>query len=470
MTCQTAIFLPQPPTSAQLAPSQSTELELTQFNSTIRNHHRTRSDTSDTNTNADSSLPQRPTEEPSDDEVTQIDREMSRTPLLLRSAPAHGTGSYGVLPIHVDTSDDEDGEIGSTRRNWRNAKGKGKSSLRRTVSAHDDGPSTACDAQEDIEPARKRKNSVQVKRRKWGSEDAFGSVVDGAQGLGSEPRFTTSALPSFDTGRTSVFEGLHSSSESDDDDLLRESNANGSSHNKSHTIEFPNGEVTDNSPYAQVRASVPPTDNVTLSINTPRMWTLSIFFAIFGSATNLFFSLRYPSVSITPVIALLIVHPMGLLWDRILKRSDDPDEVFENGSLRKHKRDGSQVVIGGDDDSDGDEYESTTQPERAPSNSGSSRPTEKWTRRLRLWLAQGRWNEKEHCCVFISSNVSFGFAFATDVGSLESSTYPSTNKLLRSSLSKPSSITKKSLSFTRSFLRCRLKYLATPLPEPLAAF
>jgi OPT family small oligopeptide transporter len=34
---------------------------------------------------------------------------------------------------------------------------------------------------------------------------------------------------------------------------------------------------------------------------------------------------------------------------------------------------------------------------------------------LRLWLAQGRWNEKEHSCVYISSNVSFGFAFATDV-------------------------------------------------------
>ncbi len=34
---------------------------------------------------------------------------------------------------------------------------------------------------------------------------------------------------------------------------------------------------------------------------------------------------------------------------------------------------------------------------------------------FRLWLAQGKWNEKEHACVYISSNVSFGFAFATDV-------------------------------------------------------
>jgi hypothetical protein len=35
--------------------------------------------------------------------------------------------------------------------------------------------------------------------------------------------------------------------------------------------------------------------------------------------------------------------------------------------------------------------------------------------RVRVWLGQGEWNEQEHCCVYIASNVSFGFAFATDV-------------------------------------------------------
>jgi hypothetical protein len=157
--------------------------------------------------------------------------------------------------------------------------------------------------------------------------------------------------------------------------------------------DLPNGSTpppADDSPYAQVRASVPPTDNVTLSINTPRMWILSIIFAIFGSSTNLFFSLRYPSVSITPVIALLIVHPLGLVWDTLLKCEDDPDEIFVNGTLERfeaRRSDGSLPTL----------------------------KLHKWTRRLRLWLAQGKWNEKEHCCVFIASNVSFGFAFATDV-------------------------------------------------------
>jgi OPT family oligopeptide transporter len=105
-------------------------------------------------------------------------------------------------------------------------------------------------------------------------------------------------------------------------------------------------------------------------------------FALAGSATNLFFSLRYPSVAITPVIALVLVHPLGRLWDLALKRDDDPRESFDEGIL---------------------------QPSSSPPEDVSGRS------KLRLWLAQGRWNEKEHACVYISSNVSFGFAFATDV-------------------------------------------------------
>ncbi|KAF6821172.1 OPT oligopeptide transporter [Colletotrichum musicola] len=136
----------------------------------------------------------------------------------------------------------------------------------------------------------------------------------------------------------------------------------------------------DNSPHEVVRASVPPTDNITLSINTPRMWILSVLFSVLGSSTNLFFSLRYPSVAITPVIALLLVHPLGLIWDFVLKSPSDPPEEFVDGVL---------------------------QPQGASPKSSFTR--------LRRWLAQGRWNEKEHTCVYVSSNVSFGFAFATDV-------------------------------------------------------
>lgn len=141
----------------------------------------------------------------------------------------------------------------------------------------------------------------------------------------------------------------------------------------------------DNSPYAQVRASVAATDDTSASINTPRMWALSLTCALLGSATNLFFSLRYPSVAITPVIALVIVHPLGRLWDTLLKYDGDPTATFEDGNrvMPVKLQDGL-----------------------------SNRPTKT---RLRLWLSQGNWNGKEHACVYISSNVSFGFAFATDV-------------------------------------------------------
>lgn len=142
---------------------------------------------------------------------------------------------------------------------------------------------------------------------------------------------------------------------------------------------------SDNSPYAQVRASVAATDDTSASINTPRMWILSLICALLGSATNLFFSLRYPSVAITPVIALVVVHPLGRLWDKLLRYNDDPAETFENGDRVKPLK--SQAPL-------------------------SNRPLKT---QLRLWLSQGSWNGKEHACVYISSNVSFGFAFATDV-------------------------------------------------------
>ncbi|KAF5647169.1 sexual differentiation process isp4 [Fusarium sp. NRRL 52700] len=145
-------------------------------------------------------------------------------------------------------------------------------------------------------------------------------------------------------------------------------------------------EHQENSPHEAVRASVPPTDNTALSINTPRMWCLSVIFAILGSSTNLFFSLRYPSVAITPVIALLLVHPLGHLWDFVLKRPYDPEEEFVDGV-------------------------------RTTSVSDDAHGSHKVNRRTRWrrWLAQGSWNEKEHTCVYVSSNVAFGFAFATDV-------------------------------------------------------
>lgn len=159
------------------------------------------------------------------------------------------------------------------------------------------------------------------------------------------------------------------------------------------------------------------------------MWTLSLLFALLGSGTNLFFSLRYPSVTITPVIPLVLVHPLGRLWDRLLKRADDPPETFEDGFLE----------------------------ERGPSPGEDTRVVSR-KHNIRLWLAQGSWNEKEHACVYISSNVSFGFAFATDVRVLEKGFKSYGADLIsRSSSSSQSSIIKRLVSF--------IKYYSLSLPK-----
>lgn len=277
---------------------------------------------------------------------------MSRNPLLIRSSPALGTGSYGAVPVMGDASgsiEDSDDEQHITNRK-KNSKSRGK----RVQSAHDVADSHG----QFTEPRLHRLSSEWLRRRS--------SSVTSDIGMGLDAKTSFAVNPAI----------AENKAESSNASIRTESGSEAELEYTPTTEDPP-----DNSPYPEVRASVPATDNTTLSINTPRMWTLSILFAMAGSATNLFFSLRYPSVAITPVIALVLVHPLGKLWDFLLKREDDQEQFFIDGTLQK-----DDVGI------------EQTRKEK-----------------LRLWLAQGRWNEKEHACVYISSNVSFGFAFATDV-------------------------------------------------------
>lgn len=145
----------------------------------------------------------------------------------------------------------------------------------------------------------------------------------------------------------------------------------------------------------QIGTTVPVSDDTSLSISTPRMWTLALVSALVGSSMNLLFSLRYPSVTLTPIISLLVMHPLGLLWDRTFKRHDDQQYSFSAAP-------GSTSPC------------EATSPGPRRASQMLPRPEGFWLR-LRLWLAQGEWNSKEHTCVFVSSNVSFVFAFATDI-------------------------------------------------------
>lgn len=313
-----------------------------------------------------------------------LDKNMSRAPLLVRSSPAQGTGSYGGLPILSMSSSPGESDLDSDHvtirdRILRRGKRKGKSKLRESEPATSHYSTFLNRSQDESIRSEPIYTNSRTRRRsiKNGSASrALNLDFEEQEESGLEPRFNASSVASSTPDVLEYLKSSSSSSRFDDPDAAESSESD-----ELHDLKS-NGQPSDNSPYTQVRASVAATDDVSLSINTPRMWMLSMFFAILGSSTNLFFSLRFPSVSITPIIALLLVHPLGLLWDQIFKRGDDPHEVFVNGSIQPGEP------------SDSQDY---------------------WKRRLRLWLAQGRWNEKEHCCVYISSNVSFGFAFATDV-------------------------------------------------------
>ncbi|KAJ5152829.1 uncharacterized protein N7482_009307 [Penicillium canariense] len=303
---------------------------------------------------------------------------MSRAPLL-RTSPALGSSSYSAVRFPQDESDenDDDSDPASRQHHPRHEELPGP--LRASFESSAEGPSS--DGQR--RRSKPKRSHSSSRRRSSGlyteGHKRRSSLATSEVGMGADSKY------SFATGLAvpgnPVMQETPASSPylTSDDEYISDVDDEGA---KPFDEDPP-----DNSPYAQVRATVPATDDISLSINTPRMWILALLFSLTGSAANLFFSLRYPSVAITPIIALVLVHPLGKTWDVLLKRTDDPLEVFENGTLDHRES------LSGDID--------------APD------PT-RFTR-IRLWLGQGRWNEKEHACVYISSNVSFGFAFATDV-------------------------------------------------------
>ena len=272
---------------------------------------------------------------------TRILNLMSRSPLLGASSSTGGANSYGAL--NSDDQDDNDGDDQVSSSAFRNG------------------------VSDQTLDARRRRPSCSGPRSRT---RAHGKLV---------PRPTSPMLIA-EPGLAGRHVGdIGGGLPADGSDVGED----GEDVDEAISIDENDNDPPDNSPYSQVRASVAATDNISVSINTPRMWTLSMLCALLGSATNLFFSLRYPSVAITPVIALVVVHPLGRAWDALLKSDGDPLVEYQYG-LKIQQPDGWQ-------------------------GSQSLR------RRIRLWLSQGAWNEKEHACVYISSNVAFGFAFATDV-------------------------------------------------------
>ena len=63
--------------------------------------------------------------------------------------------------------------------------------------------------------------------------------------------------------------------------------------------------ATQNSPYAEVRANVDPTDDPDMACSTIRAWVIGIAFSLGGSFIDNLFAFRYPSISIGVNVAQL---------------------------------------------------------------------------------------------------------------------------------------------------------------------
>ncbi|EGX93023.1 Oligopeptide transporter OPT superfamily [Cordyceps militaris CM01] len=80
--------------------------------------------------------------------------------------------------------------------------------------------------------------------------------------------------------------------------------------------------ITNNSPYAEVRAVVDNHDDATLPVSTIRAWTIGILFSVFLAFVNQLFSIRYPSIRFDTNVAQLLAYPLGKAWERWMPRAD----------------------------------------------------------------------------------------------------------------------------------------------------
>ncbi len=78
--------------------------------------------------------------------------------------------------------------------------------------------------------------------------------------------------------------------------------------------------MLNDSPYAEVRAVVEPTDDPTTPVGTFRAVVLGTIFAILGTGVNQFFDFRYPGIYLSTYVVQLLAMPCGQLMARILPR------------------------------------------------------------------------------------------------------------------------------------------------------
>lgn len=73
----------------------------------------------------------------------------------------------------------------------------------------------------------------------------------------------------------------------------------------------------EDSPYESVRAAVRREDGEEIA-NTLRAWILGFIFVTAAAGVNMFLSMRNPAIAISTVVILLLVHPIGMFWARVV--------------------------------------------------------------------------------------------------------------------------------------------------------
>ncbi|KAG6872081.1 hypothetical protein C0995_013225 [Termitomyces sp. Mi166 len=69
--------------------------------------------------------------------------------------------------------------------------------------------------------------------------------------------------------------------------------------------------LEDDSPYPEVRSAVANTDDPDMPVSTLRAWIIGILWAVLIPGVNQFFFFRFPSVTITGIVAQLLSFPIG---------------------------------------------------------------------------------------------------------------------------------------------------------------
>lgn len=78
--------------------------------------------------------------------------------------------------------------------------------------------------------------------------------------------------------------------------------------------------ITNNSPYAEVRAVVENSDDPNVAASTIRAWVIGIFFSVLLACINQLFSIRQPAIRFDTNLAQLLAFPVGKAWEKWMPR------------------------------------------------------------------------------------------------------------------------------------------------------